>query len=63
MEAALIRLPGIGPRSPKTAGAAVHALARLGDEDAYAELSRLTATVKYRPTRRAVLAALATWTP
>lgn len=63
VEAALIRLPGIGWRSPRTAGAAVHALTQLGDEDAYAELSRLAGTVKYRPTLRAVSAALAGRTP
>ncbi|MEV7776782.1 hypothetical protein [Kitasatospora sp. NPDC088351] len=62
VEAALIRLPGIGPRSPKTAGAAVHALTQLGDEDAYAELSRLAATVKYRPALRIITAALASRT-
>ncbi|MFD7872995.1 hypothetical protein ACFV5G_02510 [Streptomyces sp. NPDC059766] len=60
VEAALIRLPGIGPRSPKTASAAVHALVQLGDEDAYAELGRLAGAVTYRPTLRAVMAALAT---
>ncbi|MFC5204509.1 hypothetical protein [Streptomyces kaempferi] len=59
VEAALIRLPGIGWRSPKTASAAVQALTQLGDEDAYAELGRLAGTVKYRPTLKLILAALA----
>ncbi|MFF1839527.1 hypothetical protein ACFVXE_35960 [Streptomyces sp. NPDC058231] len=59
MEAALLPFPGIGWRSPKTASAAVHAMTQLGDEDAYAELSRLAGTVKYRPTLRAITAALA----
>ncbi|MFJ3793324.1 hypothetical protein [Kitasatospora sp. NPDC090091] len=63
VEAALIRLPGIGPRSPKTASAAVHALTQLGDEDACAELSRLATTVKYRPTLRVITAALDSRTP
>lgn len=59
VEAALLRIPGVGPRSHKTASAAVHALVQLGDEDAYDELERLAGTVKYRPTVNLVTKALA----
>ncbi|MFI1442098.1 hypothetical protein [Streptomyces fructofermentans] len=59
VEAALIRLPGIGLRSPKLASAAVQALTRLGDDDAYTELRRLASAVQYRPTLKAINTALA----
>ncbi|MGW6454484.1 hypothetical protein ACWF94_00910 [Streptomyces sp. NPDC055078] len=58
VEAALIRLPGIGLRSPKLASAAVHALARIGDDTAEAELDRLAAAVTYKPTLRVIDKAL-----
>ncbi len=59
VDAALIRVPGIGRRAPKLASAAVHALAQLGDQDAHAQLDRLAATVTYRPTRKVIDHAIA----
>ncbi|MFD5466530.1 hypothetical protein ACFWIQ_27425 [Kitasatospora sp. NPDC127059] len=59
VEAALLRIPGVGIRSHRTASAAVHALVQLGDQDAYDELGRLAGVVKYRPTVKLIDAALA----
>ncbi|GLW67903.1 hypothetical protein Kpho02_02020 [Kitasatospora phosalacinea] len=65
-EAALIRIRGFGPRSPRTAAAAVRALTALGGPDARAELERLAPVVAagplaYKPTAKAVAAALTGW--
>ncbi|MFE1317973.1 hypothetical protein [Kitasatospora phosalacinea] len=64
VEAALIRIRGFGPRSPLTASAAVRALTALGGPDVRAELERLLPVVTagplaYKPTAKAVVAALA----
>lgn len=63
VDAALVRVPGIGRRAPKLASAAVHALTQLGDQDARAQLGRLAGTVTYRPTLKILNQALAGHTP
>ncbi|MGW2255709.1 DUF4132 domain-containing protein [Kitasatospora sp. NPDC001660] len=50
VESALRRAPGIGPRAPKVANAAVHSLARLDGEDGLAQLAVLTTRVTYKGT-------------
>lgn len=52
-------VPKYGPRSPRLANAAVHALSRIGDTDAAAELRRLAAHTSYTNARRQIDAALA----
>jgi hypothetical protein len=49
-EAALRKVPGVGPRNPKIANAAVYALSRLPGEAALAQLARLAARITYRGT-------------
>ena len=49
-ETVLRKIPGIGPRSPKIANAAVYALARMPGEDALAQLGRLATRITYRGT-------------
>ncbi|MFH8385897.1 DUF4132 domain-containing protein [Kitasatospora sp. NPDC018058] len=50
VESALRKAPGIGPRAPKVANAAVHCLARLDGEDGLAQLAVLTTRVTYKGT-------------
>ncbi len=60
-ETALIRCRGLGPRSPRTAAAAVRALTTAGGPDARAELERLAGTLTHKPTLKAITTALTTW--
>jgi hypothetical protein len=48
--AALLRLPGLGPRAPRVANAAVYALSRMPGTAALAQLGRLATQVTYRGT-------------
>jgi hypothetical protein len=48
--AALRKVPGVGPRNPKIANAAVYALSRLPGEAALAQLGRLAERITYRGT-------------
>ncbi|GAA4672847.1 DUF4132 domain-containing protein [Phytohabitans rumicis] len=57
-ETALRKVPGIGPRSPKLANAAVYALSRLDDPGAVGELARLCARVTHKGTLKEVEKAL-----
>ncbi|MGE7438199.1 DUF4132 domain-containing protein [Kitasatospora sp. NPDC001175] len=52
VESALRKAPGVGPRAPKVANAAVHCLARLDGEDGLAQLARLTTRVTYKGTSK-----------
>ncbi|MER7753789.1 DUF4132 domain-containing protein [Kitasatospora sp. NPDC097643] len=52
VEAALRKAPGVGPRAPKVANAAVRALAALDGEDGLAQLARLTTRVTYKGTAK-----------
>ncbi|WP_432571497.1 DUF4132 domain-containing protein [Kineococcus sp. SYSU DK005] len=58
VETSLRKVPGLGPRSPKTANAGVYALSRLEGEDALGQLARLAARVTHRTTSKEVHAAL-----
>ncbi|RPE28801.1 hypothetical protein EDD38_5945 [Kitasatospora cineracea] len=58
---ALIRCRGLGPRSPRTAAAAIRALTTLGGPDARTELERLAGTLTHKPTLKAITTALTTW--
>jgi hypothetical protein len=49
-QAALRRLPGLGPRAPRVANAAVYALSRMPGTAALAQLGRLATRVTYRGT-------------
>ena len=49
-QAALLRLPGLGPRAPIAANAAVYALSRMPGTAALAQLGRLATQVTYRTT-------------
>jgi hypothetical protein len=49
-ESVLRKIPGVGPRSPKIANAAVYSLSRLPGEAALAQLGRLAARITYRGT-------------
>ncbi|MFJ7422829.1 DUF4132 domain-containing protein [Streptomyces uncialis] len=57
---ALRKAPGTGPRSPRTANAAIGALARTDGELALAELARLGARVVHKPTAKVLDKALET---
>lgn len=57
-EAAVRKLPGSGPRSPKVANAAVHALSQLSGPDGVGQLARLAARVTYRGALKPINAAL-----
>ncbi len=57
-EASLRKVPGVGPRNPKIANAAVTALARIEGEAALAELARLDARVTFKGTGKLIGAAL-----
>ena len=57
-ETALRKLPGVGPRSPKVANAAVYALSRLPGPDALGQLARLAARVTFKGTLKQITTAL-----
>ncbi|MCM2389341.1 DUF4132 domain-containing protein [Streptomyces albipurpureus] len=57
-ETSLRKVPGIGPRNPKVANAAVTALARIEGEGALAELARLATRVTYKATLKMIGTAL-----
>ena len=59
VQVALRRLPGLGPRNPRVANAAVYGLSRMSGEAALAQLGRLAARVTYRGTLAQVDRALA----
>jgi hypothetical protein len=59
-ETALRKLPGVGPRSPKVANAAVYALSQLPGQDALAQLARLSARVTFKGTLKQITTALDT---
>ena len=58
VDIALRRVPGLGPRNPKTANAAVYALSRMPGEAALAQLARLVVRVTYKGTLKELNAAL-----
>ncbi|WBB68100.1 DUF4132 domain-containing protein [Micromonospora sp. WMMD812] len=58
VETSLRKVPGLGPRNPKVANAAVYALARLDGEHALAQIARLTSRVTYKGTLKELNAAL-----
>ncbi|MEV6369339.1 DUF4132 domain-containing protein [Micromonospora musae] len=58
VETSLRKVPGIGPRNPKVANAAVHALARLDGEPALAQLARLSTRVTFKGTLKELHKAL-----
>ncbi|WP_435172674.1 DUF4132 domain-containing protein [Actinacidiphila sp. bgisy145] len=58
VETSLRKVPGIGPRHPKVANAAVLALSRIEDEAALAELARLAARVTFKGTLKQLDTAL-----
>lgn len=60
VETSLVKLPGLGPRSPKLANAGVVALSRIDGEAALAELARLSIRITYRATLKLVDTALDT---
>ncbi|GAA1963252.1 DUF4132 domain-containing protein [Kitasatospora viridis] len=58
VETALRKLPGVGPRSPRVANAAVYALAQVSGTDGLAQLARLSAKVTAKGTMKQIAAAL-----
>lgn len=58
VETSLRKVPGLGPRSPKVANAAVDALSRLEGEAALAELARLASRITFKTTLKLVDKAL-----
>ncbi|GHG65977.1 DUF4132 domain-containing protein [Streptomyces griseocarneus] len=58
VEFSLRKVPGVGPRSPKLANAAVIALSRVDGDAALAELARLSARVTYKGTLKQLDTAL-----
>ncbi|WP_433346198.1 DUF4132 domain-containing protein [Microtetraspora malaysiensis] len=58
VETALRKVPGIGPRSPMVANAAVYALSRMDGDAAPAQLARLAARVTYKGTLKVLNTAL-----
>lgn len=58
VDTSLRKVAGVGPRSPKTANAAVHALSGLGTEAALAQLARLSTRVTFKGTAKELDAAL-----
>ncbi|MQY16387.1 hypothetical protein SRB5_65860 [Streptomyces sp. RB5] len=54
VETSLRKVAGVGPRSPKVAGAGVVALGRIDGVEALGELARLSATVTYKTTLKQV---------
>jgi hypothetical protein len=49
-ETALRKVPGVGPRNPKIANAAVHGLSMMTGEDALGQLARLSTRITYKGT-------------
>lgn len=49
VETSLKKVPGVGPRSRKTASAAVYTLSQLGGPDVLAQLARLRSRVLFKP--------------
>lgn len=49
VETSLKKVPGVGPRSRKTASAALYTLSQLGGPDVLAQLSRLRSRVLFKP--------------
>jgi len=58
VETSLRKVPGVGPRNPKVANAAVLALSRLDGQAALAELARLATRLTYKATAKLVDTAL-----
>jgi hypothetical protein len=58
VETSLKKAAGIGPRCPKVANAAVHALSRIPTEAALAQIARLASRVTYKGTLKELNAAL-----
>ncbi|WP_199443967.1 DUF4132 domain-containing protein [Umezawaea beigongshangensis] len=58
VQVALKKVPGVGPRNPKTANAAVHALSRIDHEEALAQIARLATAVTFKGTLKEINAAL-----
>lgn len=58
VETALKKVPGIGPRAPKIANAAVYALSQIESEAALSALARLSTTVTFKGTLKEVQKAL-----
>jgi hypothetical protein len=58
VEACLRKVPGVGPRNPKVANAAVYALSRLDGDDALGQLARLASRVTFKGTLKEITAAL-----
>jgi hypothetical protein len=58
VDVALHKVPGRGPRNPKVANAAVHALSRMPGDAALAQLARLAARVTFKGTLKELHAAL-----
>ncbi|MGI5489580.1 hypothetical protein [Microtetraspora malaysiensis] len=58
VETALRKVPGIGPRSPMVANAAVYALSRMDGDAVPAQLARLAARVTYKGTLKVLNTAL-----
>ncbi|NUR69649.1 MAG: DUF4132 domain-containing protein [Hamadaea sp.] len=58
VETALKKAPGIGPRNPKVANAAVYALSRIPSEATLAQIARLASRVTYKGTLKELNAAL-----
>ncbi len=58
VETSLRKVPGVGPRNPKVANAAVTALSRTEGEAAPAELARLASRITFKGTLKQVEAAL-----
>ncbi|RJF72875.1 DUF4132 domain-containing protein [Deinococcus cavernae] len=59
VESALKKVPGVGPREPKVANAAVYALGQIDSELALSALARLNTTVTFKGTLKEVQKALA----
>ncbi|MFD1535661.1 DUF4132 domain-containing protein [Nonomuraea guangzhouensis] len=60
VETALRKVPGVGPRNPLVANAAVHALSRMEGDRALAQLARLASRVTYKGTLKLLDTALDT---
>lgn len=58
VESALKKVPGVGPREPKVANAAVYALGQIDSELALSALARLSTTVTFKGTLKEVQKAL-----
>lgn len=58
VESALKKVPGVGPREPKIANAAVYALSQIDSEVALSTLARLSTTLTFKGTLKEVQKAL-----